>query len=466
MQLNLKEKIGFTNIKVFLISFATIGGVIFGLGFNRLCKVENTKASGEIKSRLTAIKTQDYPKYHRNNLFRASLATNQLATPSQNRPYNIPETKSQGRSHRISNPEKSVSRLKDYMTNIEERNNFLKEKVNLLANLLDSKEKELLKLNEDNANLKGTLSKTIETQNKLKAEYDTNLSDLGLKLSKKDSDLNLLNTIKSDLENQVNELNNKLSALSNANSSLQNQLSQLQLDRSALETELNKLKEELAKQTALNATLNKNIAELTEGLNNKDKEKGAAIKELGELIESKKNVESELDKIKSSKTDNENQINKLQARINELNTSYEDVNSSVSQLSNMLSKRGADLDQRQDEVFNLRDSLFKANSSKEKLALTLEEKEKNISDLKTAARAMESQMATLQKDIVFEQARQAKTVEQLSHAASLNNSLKRILKNIYIELEMLRAEKKSRNRVFDKSSRVLSSLNEIESGLR
>lgn len=86
------------------------------------------------------------------------------------------------------NAESSLLRLKDYLKGLEEKNNSLKDKVELLTNLLNAKESELLELNEDYGNLKENLYRTIESQNKVKSELSQTSLSLQKELRKKEEE--------------------------------------------------------------------------------------------------------------------------------------------------------------------------------------------------------------------------------------------------------------------------------------
>lgn len=332
-------------------------------------------------------------------------------------------------------------RLKDYIKSLEEKNTFLKEKVGLLTSLLESKEKEIAKLNEDNAALKDNLNKAVELQNKIKTEFEGKLQVLNAQLAQKDSDLSTLNTVKISLEYQVEDLNKKLSALSSSYGVLKNSLQ----DKFALEAELNKAKEELRQQKILSDALNKNITDLTQVLNNKEKERQALSGELGQLQLSKQEMESELNTLKTLKEENENQLNELKNRINELSASHEEARKSTLQATSLLTKneleRDLEISDKENEIAKMKDELYRLKTERDNLALSLQEKEKNIRDLSARFTNLAPRVTTFQGELNLEKERQLQTAEQLKKAIELNSSLKERLRNISAELELLRAEK-------------------------
>lgn len=480
-----ENKRGVTIIQFFLILMFALCGLIIGLNLHRISKEKNNllpdsarsiRAKGKLATEAENFNTKQVLKYNRNNLKRAALSeekdeklSSEIETLFLEKRLPVSSTNIiSSRTDKISDAKNRLLRLKDYIKSIEEKSVLLKEKTDLLNNLLASKEKEISKLNEDNASLKENLNKAVEAQNRLKAEFDANLNNLNAQLALKNTEVEKLNAVKLNLENQINDLNNKLTNFSNAYSALEKEysqaqqekapletelnntkdglekqarlLTQSQQEKTSLETELNKIKEDLKKQAELNDTLNNNISKLTETLDAKEKDRLNIVKELEQLQASKSEIESELNKLKVTKYDNENQINQLNLRLHELNILYEGAKSSVSQSSNILAKKESEMSDMQNEISKIKDSLHKVNSEKENLLLSLEEKEKS----------------------------QAETMEKLNEAISLNNFLKKRLKNIYMELELLRAEKipTGNKRKSIKDSAVMSGLDEFENKMR
>ena len=321
------------------------------------------------------------------------------------------------KSNAISNTGSSLTRLKDYIKSVEEKDSFLKEKIDLLKNLLESREKEIARLNEDNAALKGGLDEAGELGNRLKSEFEGKLQALNAQLAQKDSDLAALNTIKLGLEYQAGDLNKKLSAISGSYDFLKKSLE----DKSALETELSRIKEELKQQTALNETLNKNIADLTEASNNREKEKLDLIQELGKLKLSKKDAESGLEELKALKADTENQAAVLKSRLDELTPSYEKAKNSNLELSSLLSKKEAEnalaisdkareVSKLNEDNISLKDGLKRIIESQGKLKTDFEaklqaleaglaQKDSEVSKLNTIKISLEHQIEDLNKKL-------------------------------------------------------------------
>ena len=428
------------NIRFILLSFATISGVIVGMGITQLKEKNNLLRESsrlkKIEDSLSNFKTKYNMKVSENPGHNpGSLLLEKGSTQS-------PNTLAFSKGNRIPNTENSLMRLKDYIKSIEEKNTFLKEKVELLTSLLDAKEKEILKLNEYNIDLKDNLKKTIETQDKLKTEFEAKLQSLNAQLVQKDSELSTLNTIKISLEYQIEDLNKKLTALSNNYAALKNSIQ----EKTPLEAELGKIKEELKQQKAANETLTKSITGLTEALNNKEKERLNLAQELEKLQSSKMETESELSRLRVTKAEDESQLNELKSRLDGLNSSYEEEKKGTLKLSSLLTKKELEKDlalsDMENQIANMKDSLYKANAERDSANLSLQQKEKKIAEMETKLKNLEPRLTALQDEITLEKERQAQTAEQLNRAMELNNSLKERLKNIATELELLRLEKK------------------------
>ncbi|MFA5157421.1 MAG: hypothetical protein WC532_08600 [Candidatus Omnitrophota bacterium] len=409
------------NTNYFLIALATAVGLVIGLILSQTGKAKDI-VSAEI---ISPIKS----------------ANASPSAPAQNNP---PAKPSPEKISKAPDAEKSILRLKDYIKSTEEKSAFLKEKVELLDDLLNSKGKELAKLNTDNAILKENLNQTIELQNKLKAELEQNINSLREQLSQKDADISSLNAAKAGLEGQLAELNNKLSVLSTDYAVLQAKSGSLEQDKSSLESRLGRIREDLDRQEAINDTLNKNVSELTASLAAKEKERLDISVELEQLMSAKANAETELARIKSAKAEADNNINQLNSRISEINALYEEAKKSLFQMSNMLAAKEQLINEKESEASALKDSLVKSDGGKGLLLSALDEKEKVICDLNAALASMEGRIAAMQKELAAQEERQANTSRQLAEAVSLNKNLKMKLKNIYIELEMIRAERQGR----------------------
>jgi DNA repair exonuclease SbcCD ATPase subunit len=418
---------GSININSFLISLATVGGLIIGLGLNQFARskgiapvdlVSTVKPAEALPD--TAAQTEAAPK----------AVPEKIKTPDP--AENFSKTLDAARS---------IQRLKDYIKDREEKGAFLKEKVELLNDLLNSKGRELARLNTDNAILKENLNKAIELQDKLKADFQAGIDTLNAQLSKEAADISSLNAAKSSLENQVAELNNKLSPLSTDYTTLQGKFTTLEQDKAGLEARLSKIKEDLDRQEAINEALNKNVSELTLNLAAKEKEHSDIGREMEQLNTARANLESELGQLRAAKAGDEDNIKQLNSRINELNVLYEEAKKSLFQLPNLLAAKEQLLAEKQNEISGLKDSVNKTEGERNLRLASLGEKEKVISELNLTLASMESRLAVLQRELSVERERQARLAQQLSEAVSLNQNLKNKLKNIYLELELIRTER-------------------------
>jgi chromosome segregation ATPase len=439
-------------MKSVLIPLATITGLVAGVFLNQVAKEGNILIPQVAKPVLA--KSENAPPLKEN-------------PPPANAPVRRPS----------SAPENSLLRIKDYIKGLEDKNALLNDKVGLLTRLADSKEKEILKLKDDNAALDDALNKALETQGKLKDEFQVNLNNLNAQLSQKTAEAANLGAIRAYLENQINELNNKISMLSESSSALKNQLDQAQQGKDSLDAELNKVKDDLGNQMALNQTLDKNIDGLKEEAAAKERDRLSLVRELEQLGENGKKLQEELNELKIIKADNENQITRLNARINELDSLYAQAKDLNSQLKDLLADKDTQLRDRdtqlrdsQSTISSTKGEMDKFSAEKASLLSSLEEKEKGITELKSRLNEMESQMALLKNELTMEKGRYALLLEQLKNLSAVNNALKSKLRDIYTELELIRMEKIISNDTAPqgpkRSSAIRSGLDEMEGKAR
>jgi chromosome segregation ATPase len=505
----LKNKTGILNLKSLLIPIATIGGLIAGLFLNQVAK-ENNILLWQTPKPVLAKSQNDPAKENAPKLSQLAAEEKDLSPT----PVKILSGKdcarkttgtATGLTDRLSNPENSLLRLKDYIKNIEEKNAFLKEKVELLTKLADSKEKEIMKLKSDNAGLEENLNKTLESQAKLKNGFEVNLNNLNTQLNQKTTEVANLTAIRAYLENQINELNNKLSILSGTSSDLQSQLTKAQQDKSSQETDLSKIKDDLSRQMAINETLNKNIDGIKEEVATKEKERLSLANELQQIGEAKKNLEAQLNELKIIKTDNENQISQLNSRISELNSLTNETKNLNAQLKSMLADKDteirnkqnqiskilgdseaqlrdkqdeitkiiadkdAQLRDKQDEISKIKRDFEKFAGEKQALFLSMQEKEKSNIEIGTKLNDLDSQLALVQNALALEKGRYGLALEQIKKLVAVNNALKAKLKDIYTELELIREEKKInsfKRGAPKRNQEIQSGLDELENQAR
>jgi len=340
-------------------------------------------------------------------------------------------------------PEKSVGRIKNYINGLQEQGNFFKEKIELLNSLLQAKEREVTQLSEINLRLKEDLNKAALSEREAKTDLQKRLDDLNTQFTAKETEAAGLNNLKLDLENQVKDLNNKLGVLSTTYSALEGQFNQIKQDKPALEAELSKFKEDLRRQTLINETLNKDLVELNDELGDKEKQRQGVIQELEQLNSVKKKMECEIGELKMAKSDNEKKIAELDSQINELKRSCEEAKNSVSVMSELMSKKDLDIAARQKDVSQLQDNFYKTSSEKDAFLLSLQDKEKNIRDLEVKLGDMGGRILQLQSQLCLQEERQLENEKKLEQAKLINTSLKNRLKNIYMELEFMRATRRN-----------------------
>lgn len=210
----------------------------------------------------------------------------------------------------------------------------------------------------------------------------------------------------------------------------QNSLTRIKDFLKGIQAENNFLKDKVKGLEGLFAAKEKEISQLSaENINSK--------KELEQLKTSKSNLESELSEFQVKKRQNENQIGQLNARIKELSSSYEGLKGTVSQLSGLLAKKDADIDEKQSGLYNLKESLERLVKEKEGLLISLEDKEKSISDLKIKMTLMESNIAGLEKELATAKEYRQKAISQIGEAAAINNALRERLLDVSKGLELL-----------------------------
>jgi nucleoprotein TPR len=336
-------------------------------------------------------------------------------------------------------PEKSVGRIKNYINGLKEKGNFFKEKIDLLNSLLQAKEREVTQLTEINLRLKEDLNKATQAEQEEKTDLQKRFDNLSTQFTTKETEAANLNNLKLNLENQVRDLNNKLGVLSTTYSALEGQFNQIKQEKSVLEAELTKFKEDLKRQTLINETLNKDLVELNDDLKDKEKQRQGVVQELEQLISLKKKMECELGELKIIKSDNEKKLAELDSQIKELKRLYEEAKNSVSQMSELMSKKDLDIAARQNDISRLQDNFYKATSEKDAFFLSLQEREKGTRDLEEKLGDMGSRILQFQRQLCLEQERRIEGEKKLEQAKLINTSLKNRLKNIYMELEFMRA---------------------------
>jgi len=391
---------------------------------------ETEKQKEELNSRLNQALSFTKPQLNQEKSFPRITLKNKTTDYNKNTPSISSTT-----TERLSGAQKSLTRLKDYIKELETKNNILKDKVGELSRFLETKENELAELNKNNLVLKQELEKTVNIQADSKGETNQRLAELKGQLSQREADFMTLNMMKTNLENKVSELNGKLSSLTDANSYLERQLAQTEKDKSSLEAEFKRIQEDTGKRVSVDEAvqLRMKVDELARQLDNKEQERLGAVRDLEQLRESKKGLESELSELKIAKgTD--------KSRMGDLNLSYESMKSALSQLSTLVGKRELELSDRQTEISSLKQNLEQASKERDAMILALREKEKTILDLNGQIGRLEAKLVTLQGELALVRERQKKTIDQLSTAASINNSLQDRLSDISKDLEPIQLD--------------------------
>jgi DNA repair exonuclease SbcCD ATPase subunit len=415
---------------------------------------ETEKQKEELNSRLNQVLSLTKPQFGQEKSPQRLILKSKPTDYSKTLPT-IPAPAAE----RLSGTQKSLTRLKDYIKELETKNNILKDKVEELSGFLQTKENELGQLNKNNIILKQELDKTVNMQTDSKGETDQKLAELKGQLSQRETDFMTLNMMKANLENKVSELNNRLSSLAESNSYLEKLLAQTEKDKSGLEVQFKKLQEEAGKKVSADEVLQlkMRVDELTQQLNNKEQERLSSVKELEQLKESKKNLESELNELKIVKDTDK-------SHMSELNLSYESMKGALSQLSALVGKREIELSDKQTEVTSLKQNLEQIGKERDAMALALREKEKAISDLNAQIGRLEAKIESLQAELTLVKDRQKRTVEQLSEATSINSSLQQRLSEISRDLEPIQLESEPSKAKADELRKKVKVMLDVDEG--
>jgi len=304
--------------------------------------------------------------------------------------------------------EGQVSQLNSRINEAKYSYESVKQNITQLTSLLNQKETEVAKLNQEKSAFKGDLDKVTRNLAELRAELDNQAGNLKTQLAQKESEILNLNRLKNNLEAQVNELNNKISDSKRTSSELEKQIPQKEKYIFSMETEFNRIKEELSKQTENNKMLNKKLVELTDELDKKVKEKADIAKQLQQLGEAKKGLESEVSRAKVTKTADGG------------------IGQNAAELTALLNKKDLEIKTSQVEVSLLKKDMDRVYKERGGLLSTIKEKERSISQL--------------QSELALTKELQEKNVEQLGQLKAINAALRERLSDVSKELELLRLE--------------------------
>lgn len=448
-----KNSRGMLNMRVFLIPMTTAVGLLLGLGINLASRQNVSQPPNKSASALEQHKAL-FSSLEKDYVFQPSVSAD--ANGASVDSYMIPPLGAEqpvsyfdmpAKDHRqLSDAKSSLTRLKDYIRNLEQKNILLNEKTEFLTSLLEAKKAELIKLNEYNVSLKENLDKGLQAQDKLNQD----LESVASQLKQKDSEVSILNTIKTGLENQVKELE---AVRTKAEGELRSKVDQSVVDKNNIEMQLVKAREELRQQVSFNETLNKNIEELSKALNSKEEERKRLADNLQQWQESQGQLDLEFSKLRSEKANLENQISELRLRMSELDASYQDARRQVLQFTSLISKKELErelaISDKESAVSAVNAQLYQMTNERDALAASVSEKDKVIRDLQGRIKDLEARLSSLQKDLNLEKERQGHVSQQVKRLQELNDSMKKRLKNIYFELEILRAQKLEKKKRHD-----------------
>lgn len=138
--------------------------------------------------------------------------------------------------------EKNLSRLKDYIKDIEQQNAAIKERSDQLDKLLDEKEGELARLNEHNLALKEELA----VKEKERAELSRESMQLKEFKNEAEKEMARLNSRSAEKEEEIARLNKRLSELDSSQLSLQGKIEELGNLIKIKESEISGSRDEIA----------------------------------------------------------------------------------------------------------------------------------------------------------------------------------------------------------------------------
>jgi chromosome segregation ATPase len=366
----------------------------------------------------------------------------------------------------------TLLRVRDHIKEVEEKHAFLQEKGELLANLLESRDKELAALSADHKMLKEESTKKIDELNGLLVKKEGEMGSLGAK--------------KTELEAQVKELSDRVQVLFDSQAAFQGQISALQQEKIALSQESDKLSQEMQNQKAINETLKSAIDGLNQSLEKREQERLALVQELEKAAQEKNSRDNQLNELKVAQIENSAEKQELERRLKELQGFYDEEKNSVLKAAEGFSQKSAQVSEKESRIASLTQQLEEVQKVKQALRATLDEKENALVQLRgrlgeqeaqlqaleneatagkgryaqleqrfdSLARDKEKGVASLQSDLGSREARlremavdlekaRAKELQmeqRLNEQASLNDSLQGANKELAAELELLRAE--------------------------
>jgi predicted nucleic acid-binding Zn-ribbon protein len=177
----------------------------------------------------------------------------------------------------------NLSRLKNYVIEIEQSNSELKKNVQGLAGLLKKKDQDFEKLNSDYAALKKDLEAVLNNQEKLRRQSDDKDRRMNELLSSKEGQINQEAQLRAASENTVRELSDKVTELTTENSSLKGELKAMAMDSDMLQAMLAGIEEELDRERGNAVVLQKKISDADQALSQKEKENQGLSEKVNEL---------------------------------------------------------------------------------------------------------------------------------------------------------------------------------------
>ncbi|MBN1912838.1 MAG: hypothetical protein JW788_00400 [Candidatus Omnitrophica bacterium] len=466
-----KNKEGAVSFKFYILPALLIFSLVLSLGLNQIYKSERNsllqklnelgQINSELNNKLKAIlkSRSDMDAYRRPKLSGA-----EKPVPGGSFVSSAPL---EGKRR---DTESSLMRLKDYMKSLQEQRDSQQESLSQMSVLLDSKEKEIARLNGDNLSLKTGLEKAVADNNKLKIEFESSIGNLRAQLSQKEYELvgmvlkledenrDLKERFKATSEANIglrkelaegiagvdlrlSEANKRVTELTGVNSYLEKQASVFRQEKLQLEESLKTLKSELRSQESANVSLNKKVDDLEYRLGKSQKENAAIKEELAGLLTAKKSLSLELEELKVLRDGNERRIGQLQAQIKDLSQSRDSLKEDYGMLSEIINKKESELKSAKNELARVNEVLIKNSNERGTLLIAMKEKEEGMLKINSELEGMKLKLDSLKAELAVSEESRGNIERELEKLNASKAALEDKLSNISMELALLRAEK-------------------------
>jgi chromosome segregation ATPase len=348
----------------------------------------------------------------------------------------------------LPNPARSVSRLKEYISGLEQSNKEFQEKFEQINRSLSAKDVEIAKLNDELASLGADYDRIYDMYMKLKAEHDAyaqkfaGLSDAGI-MPQQSAEMNAY--ARYGFESQIKELTTKIADLTAAKIDMEEKLGQARRERSDMEQERAMARDDLAREKVTTETLGRKIASLNEELAKKDGE----IRKL-ELPRS--DLEAQVGTLKAVKEEYERRISLLNDQIGALRSSEESLRNDVARLTAFITKRELEhefaLQEKAGELAAAGKSIEEARTESVRLKSVVHEQEKSLADLKDGQmKELLNKIASLRSQLALAERKREEAARSVEAHERANVRLETMIKKMRMELEMRAVEERFRGNI-------------------